>query len=101
MVVMDGVAGDVRVVAARQVDPLDRSQLGQDVERPEDGGASDAEATVVCVVDEVGRREMAVPARDQVHDRTAGGRRSIAGATEGRVDRGAGHVHGRDDTQSQ
>ena len=94
MVVMDGVAGDIGVVAAGEVDALDRPQLGQDVERPKDRGASDALALARRVVDEVRCREMALPTGDQVDDRTPGGRRAIAGPAEGRIDGGRVRVHG-------
>ena len=101
MMVMDGVAGDVRVVAAGQVDALDRPKLRQDVEGSEDRGASDAPALARRVVDEVCRREVALPTGDQVDDRTPGGGRAVAGPAQGRIDGGRVRVHFRDDTQYQ
>ncbi len=51
------------------------------------------EAAALRVVDQVGRREVAVASGDQVDDGPAGGGRAIAGLAEGRIDRGAGRVH--------
>lgn len=101
MVVMDGLARDIRVIAARQVDTLDRPQFGQDVERPEDGGATDAQATRVRVGDKVGRGEVAIASSDQAHDRTPRGGDAVAGPVQGCVDGRCVHVHDDDDTQYQ
>ena len=101
VVVMDGFACHVGVLATRQVQPLDRSKVGQDIERPEDRGPSDAEPARARRIDEVGRGEMAFPTDDEVHDRASGGRGSIPGTTQRRVDGGRRPVHGRNDTQYQ
>ena len=53
------------------------------------------------VVDQVGRREVAVASGDQVDDRPARAGRAIAGLAEGRVDGRAGRCPRRDDTQYQ
>ena len=48
VVVVRGLAGHVGVITGRQVESLDRPQLGEDVERPEDRGAPDAEAAALA-----------------------------------------------------
>ena len=45
-----GLARDVGVLAAGQVDPLDGAQLDQQVEGPEDRGAPDPEPSATQVV---------------------------------------------------
>ena len=46
--VMAGFTGHVRVLAGRQVDALHEVQVGEDVQRPEDGRPPDAEAPRLC-----------------------------------------------------
>ena len=46
--------------AVWQIDPLNEPLFGEKVEEAEDGGAANAEASLACVGDEVGRREVAV-----------------------------------------
>ena len=65
VVVVGRGAAHVGVLAARQVDPLDGAELGQDVERPEDRRAADPEVPDPRLVDEVGRREVARLGADQ------------------------------------
>ena len=43
MVVVGRLAADVGVLAARQVDALDRAEIREDLERPEDRRPADAE----------------------------------------------------------
>ena len=43
MVVVGRLAADVGVLAGRQVEALDGAELREHLERPEDGGAADAE----------------------------------------------------------
>jgi len=43
--VMGWLATDVGMLAAWQVQALDDAELGEDLERPKDGGSADAEAT--------------------------------------------------------
>ena len=101
VVVMDGFARHVGVFATRKVQALDRSKVGQDIERPEDRGPSDPEPARMRRIDEVGRGEMAFPTDDEVHDRASGGRGSVPGTAECGVDWGRRPVHGRNDTQYQ
>lgn len=93
MVVMDGLARDIGVLAAGQVDALDRPQFGQDVECPEDRRATDAQAAHVRVGHEVSRSEVALAALDQVHHRTPRCGGAVAGPAQGCVDGGRDRVH--------
>ena len=101
VVVVRGLARHVGVVAAGQVETLDCTQLREDIQRPEDGGSTDAETAAPGIVDEVGGREVAVASGDQVDDGPAS-----AGLRDSRPGRGP-HRWGRrsfprrDDTQYQ
>jgi hypothetical protein len=77
-----GVAADVRVLTAREIDPLDRPKLGQDVERPEDGRASDPETPRARLGHEARRREVAWLIGDQLSDCPARFSEAIAGSLE-------------------
>jgi len=74
------------VSAARKVQSLHDSKLGQDVERPEDRGPSDPETVVSRVVDEVCSREVSVATGDESRHGAARRRRPIAGLAEGGVE---------------
>ena len=50
----------VGVPAIWQIDALNESLLGEQVEEAKDGGAANAKATLTRIGDEVGRREVAV-----------------------------------------
>src|SRR5690349_9988355 len=65
VVVMGRLAGDVGVVAVREVDPLDDVELHERVNRPEDGRPPDAQAAGLRVREEVGGGKRALAARDQ------------------------------------
>ena len=102
VVVMGGFAGDVGVFAGRQVEALDRPQLGQDVERPEDRRAADPQPAGAGVRDQVGRGEVAIAAGDQVHDGPSRSRQRDSRRVPSASSRVAVTVvHGPDDTQSQ
>lgn len=93
VVVMDGFAGHVSVVAGRQVESLHGVQVGQDIERPEDRRSTDAEAPLAGVRHKVGRREMPLARGDQVGDRTARVGQPIPGVIECGLDGGwSGHA---------
>ncbi len=87
VVVMDRLAGDVGVLAGRQVEALDGVQIGQDVERPEDRRPADAEASGSGVGDQIGRGEVPGSRRDQLGDRPPGAGQPIAGVVEGGLQR--------------
>lgn len=86
VMVVHGFAHDVRVLAARKVQPFHGSKLGQDVERPKDRGPSDPEATGSRVIDKVRCREVPLATGDQVRHRAACGRRPIASLAERRIE---------------
>jgi hypothetical protein len=65
VMVMERLTDHVRMLAARQVDPLDRIELDEDVERAEDGCAAKPQAPGTSVGDQIGRREVAVVFRDE------------------------------------
>jgi len=61
----------VGVPAIWQVNALNESLLGEQVEEAEDGGATNAEASLVCVGDEVGRREVTTALCNECRNLTA------------------------------
>ena len=65
VMVVHRLALDVGMVAVGQVDPLDRVQLGEQLERPEDRGPAHVQPALAGIVDKVGSREVAVSAGDQ------------------------------------
>src|SRR3954468_21399122 len=56
---MDGVAGDIRVLARLQVETFDRPEVFEDVESPKHGRAADPESPRPGLSDEIGGRERA------------------------------------------
>ena len=54
-----------------QVNALNESLLGEQVEEAEDGGAANAKATLTRIGDEVGRREVTVALRNERRNLTA------------------------------
>jgi len=82
MVMMGRFAGDVGVLAGRQVEPLDEAEPREQVERSEDRRSPDARAPPAPVGDEVGRREVAVAAVDERRYRAAGLRHAMTGPSE-------------------
>jgi len=61
----------VGVPAIWQVNALNESLLGEQVEEAEDGGATNAEASPTRIGDEVGRREVAVALGNECGNLTA------------------------------
>jgi hypothetical protein len=92
MVVMGRFTCHVCVLATREIDPLYRMHLGEQIEGPEDRRPTDPESTPSRVGHEIRSREMRRPSRDQLRDGAPGIGRSIAGVVEGGADRqGIGH----------
>lgn len=73
MVVFLRRTGDVRVLAAWQVDALQLAARREEVERPEHRGATDLNVACCCVGKQVVGREVAAPPGNQTGDRTAWG----------------------------
>jgi hypothetical protein len=87
-VMMVGPAADhVRVVPRREVKPLDRAELLEDIEGPEDGCASDSHMLGARFADQVARREVPVVCGDQRGEASAGLGQPVAGSVEGGDDR--------------
>ena len=81
--VMQGLARHVGVLAVWEVDPLDRADLEEQVERPEDRCPPDARAPGARFGGDVGRGEVAAAARgDQVGHRPAWPGQAISGTAE-------------------
>jgi hypothetical protein len=59
------------VPAIWEVDALNESLLGEQVEEAEDGGAANAKATLTRIGDEVGRREVTVALGNERRNLTA------------------------------
>jgi hypothetical protein len=68
VVMVAWVAADVRVIAVRQVQPLDRLEIGEDLQGPEDGRASGSEAPTPGIGNQVGRVKRAIAAEDEIDD---------------------------------
>ena len=68
---MRRLARHVGVPAIWQVDSLNESLLGEQVEEAEDGGTANAKATLTRIGDEVGRREVSVALGNERRNLTA------------------------------
>ncbi len=82
VVVVGRLARDVGVLPRRQVEALEQTELLEEVERPEDGRAADAEPPLPYLVDEVRRSEVALALRDQLADHTPSVRQAVTRALE-------------------
>ena len=77
VVVVGRLARDVRMVAARQVEPLHRAKTGEDVKRAEDRGPPDPEPPRARLGHQVRRGEMGGLIGDQPGDGLSGLRQAI------------------------
>lgn len=68
VMVMGAGAGDVGVLARREVKPLDDPELREQFERPEEGRPADTEPAVTDETLEIGRSEVARLLRDEACD---------------------------------
>jgi hypothetical protein len=84
VVVVLRLARDVGVVAAGQVDALEDVKLGEKVQGPEDGGATDAQILGAGVGEQVVRREVPVARRHELGHGAAWLGEAVAGFVEGR-----------------
>ena len=82
MVVMSRRAGDIRMLAGRQVEPFHDPELGQEIQRTEERGPADAKSSTSCGGLELGRREVAAVLGDQVRHGTARPGQAIAAGVE-------------------
>ncbi len=94
VVVMGRFASDVGVVAAWQIEPLDRAEAGEDVQGSEDRGAPDPEPLRARLGHQVGRGEMGRLIGDQSSNGAPGLRQAVALAFE-RDEERIGIDHGR------
>jgi len=92
MVVMGRLAGNERVLAGGQIEPLDEAEVGEDIERSEDGCAAHAEAISMSLKEQLLGREVAIVPADEASKRAAGLGEAIAGGIEGGDD-GSGADH--------
>ena len=99
VVVMDGIAADVGMLARRQVQALDGAEPLEDLERPEDRRSSDPESARPGLGDEIGGGEVAGLIGDERRERPARLGQAIAGAVE-RGDVVGRFGHGRETTTS-
>jgi hypothetical protein len=83
VVVMARLAGDVGVVARRQIDPLDGAKLDEHLQCPKDRRAADTQPTRMGVGKQVRGREMAISGRDQVRNDPPGPGEPVACCAEG------------------
>ena len=82
VMVVDRLARNIGVLPGRQVEPLDDPELGEQVERPEDGGPTDAKLAGLGVRDEVGGREVARALGDELGHRPPGRSHPVTGVVE-------------------
>ena len=97
VVVAHRLARDVGVLPGREVDALDDTDVGQDVERPEDGRPADAQVASFRRIHEVGGDEVALAVGDQLREAPTGLRQAVAGALQRGQERGSVD-HGRNAT---
>lgn len=71
MMVVDGLAGDVRVLAGGQVEALEQAQLGEQLESAEDGSAADRLRPAAGVFEQVSGGEGARATVEQLGHPTA------------------------------
>ena len=83
VMVMLRQAGDVGVIAGRQVDPLEDLELGEELERTEDGRPADTQIPGSGILDEVTGREVACARCDQLGYHATRLGQAVAGATHG------------------
>lgn len=87
MVVMGGrLTGDVGVLAGREVNTLDQSQVGQHLDRPEDGRPGNRMPAVPRPPHDILCREVAVLLGDDFCHGSSGGRDAETGAIQGAND---------------
>ena len=87
--VMSRRAWDVRMLAGRQIETFHDPELGQEIQRPEERGPTDAESSTPRGGFELGRGEVAAVLGDQVRDGTARPGQAITAGVE-RLDDGIG-----------
>ena len=83
VVVMAGLAGDVGVLAAGQVDPFDGPQLDEDLEGPEHGRPTYPQSASLGLREKLCGGEVAVAGSDEVGDGAARPGQPIAGGAQG------------------
>lgn len=83
MVVMGGLASDVSVLPARQIQAFDGPEVEQELERAEDRRAADGDAAAPGVGRQVGGGEVAVAVGDELGDRPARRRDPMTCAVQG------------------
>jgi hypothetical protein len=76
------VASNVRVVAVREVEPLNDAEAGQDFERPEDGRPRRLDLAPPGIGHEVGRLEGPVASAYQAYDGTPGIGHPVTGSVQ-------------------
>ncbi len=78
MVMVGGLAGDVGVIARRQVDPFDGPHDLEDLERSEDRRPPDLEVPGGCIVHQVRSGEVPRAGRDEIGHCATRHRQSVA-----------------------
>ncbi len=87
VVVMGRFAWNIGVLAGRQIQALQDLQVREQVKCAEDGGPTDAQATVARLIYQVRRREVAVTLLDQLRDGATGFGEPVSGLIECRHER--------------
>jgi hypothetical protein len=82
VVVVRRLAGHVGVPARRQVESLEDVQVGEQVECAEDGGPTDAQATIARFIDQVSCGEVALSLLDESRYGTAGLGEAVSASIE-------------------
>ncbi len=87
MVVMGRLAGNVGVLTGGQIKAFQDVQVGEQVECPKYRRSTDAQAAIARLIDEVGRREVALALLDQLRDSATWLREPVSGEIECRHER--------------
>ena len=80
VVMVTCVAANVRMLAVRQIQTFHGLEIGEDLEGPEDGGASSTEASALGVGEQIRSVKGAIAAEDEIDDRPPGVGHAIARA---------------------
>lgn len=81
--VVDGLAGDIGMLAGWQVEALNGVKVREDIEGPEDRRPSDAEPLRTSIGHQIRGGKGAAPRGDEIGDRAARSRAPVTGIVEG------------------
>ena len=95
VVVMGRLAHDVGMLAVRQIEPFDETELLEELQRPKHGRPPHAQPSSLRLREQVERREVPVTLLHEIGDGASGRRDSVAGAIESGA-QGIRGAHGKE-----